>query len=494
MKKIILGLVGAILALTVITSCKKLDLTPYDAVAIETGFKTLQDAKYWDNGLYAALRARVYGSYNIPQEVQGEQLNASLDFGNRNGAPHRWGTFFNADDVAGVYQGYYNGLSNVNIVIKGYDQITPTSAAETDSLNTFKADARLLRAYYLQNLALRYAKAYNPATAASDAGIPLLTEFDLTAKPGRATLKATYDQILADIAVAKSLNTKRVNHKGAKYFTPDAILAFEARVRLYMQDWAGAYAAANTLIASGRYPLYNTAAAIKSYWTNDTYQEDIFRIAATLAEQVNTNSIYLGLNSAGTAFVPDFIPTQTVVDSYDATDLRKPTYFEQKTLLIQGVRYNNVWLVNKYPGNPALFTSTITNYQNANKIFRIGEIYAIAAEAAANAGDVGNAVIHLNALRTARGLTALSGLTGGTLLDQIRAERTRELNFEGLHLFDLKRWGLGFTRGTAQVPAAVNPNTGFINLTISATDPKFTWGLPTNDLLLNPNLTQNPGW
>jgi hypothetical protein len=494
MKNIILGLVGAAMTLTAITSCKKLDLKPYDAVDISTGFNSVLDAKYWNSGIYSALRGRVYGSYNILQEVQGDQLNASIDFGNRNGAPHRWGSFLNNDDFAGVYQGYYSGLSNVNVVIKGYEQIQASAGAQTDSLNTYKADARMARAYYFHELVKRFAKAYNPATAASDLGIPLVTEFDLAAKPARATVKATYDQILADLAYAKSLNTKRANIRGARYFTPDAVLALEARVRLDMQDWQGAYDAANTLIASGRYPLYTTAAALKSYWATDAAQEDIMRINATLAETVNTNAIYLGLNGAGGFFAPDFIPTQTVVDSYDAADIRKGVYFEQKLIRMQGINYPNVWLVNKFPGNPALFTTQFTNYQNANKIFRIGEVYAIAAEAAANLSQSGNALTALNALRTARGLTVLSGLTGASLINEVRAERTRELNFDGFHLFDLKRWGLGFTRGTAQVPAAVQNSTGFTGLTIAAADPKFVWGLPTNDIILNPNLVQNPGW
>ena len=494
MKKIILGLIGVALLAAGITSCKKLDLKPYDAIDIEVGFNTVQDAKYWNAGLYTRLRSRVYNTFNIPQEVQGDQLNASLDFGNRNGAPHRWGTFFNADDVAGIYQSYYSGLANVNIVIKGYQNIVPTAGAQTDSLNTYKADAYMMRAYYYQELILRYAKAYNPATAATDLGVPLVTEYDVLAKPARASVKTVYDQILADLAIAKSLNTKRANVKGARYFTPDAVLALEARTRLYMQDWAGAYAAANALITSGRYPLYTTVAGLKSYWATDATGEDIMRINATLTETVNTNAIYLGLNGAAAFYAPDFIPTQTVLDTYDNTDIRKTTYFEQKLIQIQGVKYPNVWLVNKFPGNPALFTTQYTNYQNANKIFRIGEMYAIAAEAAANNGQPGDALIALNALRLARGTAPLIGISGATLINEIRAERTRELNFEGFHLWDLKRWGLGFTRGTPQVPAAINGGTGFSGLTIAANDLKFTWGIPTNDLILNPNLVPNPGW
>ena len=305
--------------------------------------------------------------------------------------------------------------------------------------------------------------------------------------------KAVYDQIISDLTFAKA-NNKRANVRAARYFTPDAVLALDARVRLNMQDWAGAYTSANTVIASGRYPLYNTAAGLKSYWATDATQEDIMRINATLTETVNQNGqILLGLNGAGGYFQPDFVPTQAVVDSYSDTDLRKAIYFEKKLIQIQGVKYPDVWLVTKFPGNPALFTTTFTNYQNANKIFRIGEVYAIAAEAADKAGNAGGALTALNALKVARGLDAVA-LAGAALTQEIQAERTRELNFEGFRLWDLKRWGLGFTRGTPQNQAYLQRDPGFTSLVVAAGDNKFVWGLPTNDVQLNSNIVQNPGW
>ncbi|MES2652150.1 MAG: RagB/SusD family nutrient uptake outer membrane protein [Bacteroidota bacterium] len=492
MKKIILGLVGAVMTLTAITSCKDLDLVPYDAVDVNTGFKTLQDAKYWNTGIYSAFRGRQYNAFNVIQETQADQLNASLDFGNRGGAAHRWGTFFQANDTQAPYRDYYSGLSNVNVVIKGYDAITVSAGAQTDSLNTYKADARLARAFYLHELVVRYAKPYNPATAATDLGVPLITEFDVLLKPARANVKAVYDQIIADITYAKA-NNKRANVRAARYFTPDAVLALDARVRLNMQDWAGAYTAANTLITSGRYPLYNTAVGLKSYWATDATQEDIMRINATLTETVATNVIYLGLNGAAGHFVPDFVPTQTVVDSYETADLRKLVYFEQKLIQIQGIRYPNIWLVNKFPGNPGLFTTPFTNYQNANKVFRIGEVYAIAAEAAERGGNAAGALTALNALKVARGI-APSVASGAALTQEVREERTREMNFDGFRLWDLKRWGLGFTRGTPQNSLFLQNATGFTGLVVAAGDNKFVWGFPTNDVILNPNIVQNPGW
>jgi starch-binding outer membrane protein, SusD/RagB family len=88
----------------------------------------------------------------------------------------------------------------------------------------------------------------------------------------------------------------------------------------------------------------------------------------------------------------------------------------------------------------------------------------------------------------------LSGLTGASLMTEIRNERTRELLLEGFRLDDLRRWNLGFTRSTPQNMNLIETGVNYNQKTVPAGDPKFTWGIPANDLTINPNMTQNPGW
>jgi hypothetical protein len=504
MKNIKIGLAIGMLALTAFTSCKKLELTPFTAIPTEDAFKTVRDAQTWNNGIYAFLRGRQYGAYTITQDVQADQLNASLAYGNRNGAPHRWGDSFQAGETTDKWSAYYSAIANINLIIQGYTTITPNTAAETASLNKYKGDAYLARAYYYHQLALRFCKAYNPTTATTDLGLPLVLTYinPIYAElPSRATLKATFDQILADIAIAKPLLSSTAGVQGAVSFNIDVANALEARILLDMQDWTGAYNLSNALIVGNKYPLLNTAAALKAYWHTDTRQESILQLFTSTAagEGVNTNSIYLGFTvgtgGAANYFTPDFIPTKKILDTYADNDFRKAIYFEPKRVIIENITYNNtIQLVNKYPGNPALFTSTNTNYAHAPKVFRIAEQYLIAAEAAANGGNPSNALTALNALRVSRGLEALVGLTGTPLTQAIRDERTRELAFEGFRLFDMKRWGLGFTGREAQNVNVINTGANFNLLTIDAANPKFTWGLPPSEITINSNLTQNPGW
>jgi starch-binding outer membrane protein, SusD/RagB family len=262
-----------------------------------------------------------------------------------------------------------------------------------------------------------------------------------------------------------------------------------------MQDWAGAKAAAEALITANTYPLLTSQAGLKSMWTNDLATEVIFQaFTAKPNELANTNNIYLGLVPATGRFTPDFIPSQWVIDMYEPTDFRRSVYYEQKNVTLQGQNVNGIWLVNKYPGNPALFTGANTNYQHAPKIFRIAEMYLISAEAGARLGQDGPALTRLNQLRDARGASALVGLTGAALLQAIKDERTRELAFEGFRLDDLKRWHEGFARKAPQNTNIITTGAFYQGLTIAPDADKFVWGVPTNDMTINPNLTQNKGW
>ena len=500
MKNIKLGLLTGVAALAVLGSCKKMDLYPYNAVERSQSFKTVKDASYWDTGIHAFVKGRAYGLYTFSQDVQADQLNATLDYGNRNGAPHRMDDSFNSDDytLRDVWQGYYNGINNTNVAIEGYKALTAATAAETDSLNKYIGGAHLARAHYYHNLVLRFSKAYNATSASTDLGVPIVLSQDLFGKPSRASVQAVYDQILGDITEAKAKLVKVVGKSGASRFTVDAAVALEARVKLDKKDYPGAYTAAASLVDGGKYPLYSTAATVKSYWHTDTRGEDIIQLHGTVANAFNTNNIYLGFNAGAATFTPDFLPTASVINLFDATDFRKSVYFEAKHVTISGIVYNNtLQVVNKYPGNPALFTGAVTNYQHYVKLYRIGEQYLIAAEAAYfNNGDEVNARKYLNALRVARGLTATLA-TGTALLTEIKNERQRELAFEGFRLFDLKRWNEGVVRGTAQnkTPLTVAPAASFVDLSKAANFDKIVWGIPTNDMIINPNIKpNNPGW
>ena len=481
------------------TSCD-LSRYPYNAIETSQAFVTLKDAGTLNAGLYASLRGVVYGLYMFSTDVQADILNATLDYGNRNGFPHKW-TPFLADDytIRDTWRYQYNTITNINNFLNNYDKITIADATEQATMDKYVGEAHLMRAYLYHSLVQRFAKDYEPATASSDLGVPIVEKFDITERPPRSTVAKVYELILSDINTAEAKLANALGVQTSPKITKDVVTALKARVYLAMHNWAGAVTAANSLINSGTYPLITVAATYKSYWTTDGGTESIFQLAASQPSELgNANGIiYLGLNAATSKYTPDFVPVQWVIDQYEATDIRKAAYLEQKPVYVMGTNYPNFWCINKYPGNPSLFTGATTNYQHKPKIFRIAEMYLISAEAAAQSSATeAAALVTLNKLRTARGASTLTGLTGNALMDAVKAERIRELLCEGFRLDDLKRWKMGFTRGTPQNKALLNTGPDFTEKVVAANDNKFVWGIPANDITTNPNIKdqQNPGW
>ena len=516
------------LSLLIAGSLSSCDLERLPENSVEPQIETLSDAQHWDNGIMAFFRGRQYGIFNFPQDVQADYVNATVGFGNRSGMIHNW--LFTATDftIRDVWFAYYRALANVNLGIASYPAVRAnlTTDAQRAQLDRFLGNAHFARAFYYNELALRWSNSFDPATAATELSVPIVTEFDAPRfdyLPARATLQQVYNFILEDIARARTLLADVPGVPGATRFNRDVVTALEARVRLYMQDWAGAFAAANSLIESGTYPLETTVEGMQELWIHDNSDEVIMQahISAPLelpaaggavANNIFTNNwIYVGYQphlSPFPRFVPDFLPSQWVVDMFCADDIRRPVYFTRGTVVTAGITANNVYVMTKFRGNPAITgaqvgtpgTQAAAHNAQAPKVFRIAEMYLIAAEAAFRMGNEADALTALNTLRQARGLgavNALSAAVGSAPPQEIQDERFRELAFEGFRLWDLRRWGLGVERREPQPAAAGILNTGaaFTTLSRPAGDHRFVWGIPDNDIRVNPNLRpQNPGW
>ncbi|MFZ4862562.1 RagB/SusD family nutrient uptake outer membrane protein [Sphingobacterium sp. Mn56C] len=493
--KIFKYIIAGLFLSTTIQSCN-LDKFPEDSIERSNSFEKLSDAEKWTNNFYAQLRGRIYGTYTQVSDVQTDLLNATREFGNVSGAVHRWGQDFNSDsyEVRDIWLGYYAALKNVNISIEKFPAVPVANETEKTKLNQYLSEAYLTRAYYYSQLALRYCKAYDPATADKDLGVPLVTKFDVNEKPARATLKQTYEFILSDIVEAKKGLAQVSGTPGSIKFTIDAALALEARVKLYMGDLVGAKTAAEQVIAKNTYKLFNTAQGVASIWAKDEVQETIMQLFATSAanERPNSNDLYFGYNADEKTYRSLFIPSKWVIDAYEDKDYRKAAYFKEVTLDRGGLK-RTVFINNKFPGNPSLNTSAADNY-NKPKVFRVAELYLIVAEATAKT-DAATSLSRLNELRVARGLDALTGLTGENLLNAVKDERLRELAFEGFRLDDLKRWKLGMTRRDPQdLDILQTGQDGFYDKSVPATDNKFVWGIPSYEIILNDKLVQNQGW
>ena len=107
--------------------------------------------------------------------------------------------------------------------------------------------------------------------------------------------------------------------------------------------------------------------------------------------------------------------------------------------------------------------------------YRYADVLLMKAEALLRTDKAGDGLIIVNSLRAARSATPLASLTEANLLD----ERGRELYWEGWRRQDLVRFGKYLDLWQEK----------------TADDPRnLLFPIPANQLAVNPNLTQNPGY
>lgn len=153
--------------------------------------------------------------------------------------------------------------------------------------------------------------------------------------------------------------------------------------------------------------------------------------------------------------------------------------------------------LNDRPGNPLVFTKELPGLVGNNErtgirvikyhpvngafaghliTFRYSDAHLMKAEAMLRSG--GNATTMVNELRTLRGASPLGSVTESDLID----ERGRELYIENWRRNDLIRFGQFTKDWQFKEPSSV----GDVNRNL--------YPIPSNALLSNPNLVQNPGY
>ncbi|MHC1780485.1 MAG: RagB/SusD family nutrient uptake outer membrane protein [Bacteroidales bacterium] len=116
--------------------------------------------------------------------------------------------------------------------------------------NQLKSEALVLRAYYHYILVNKFAKAFNPSTAASDPAIPYLKEdFDISTPTKKSTVKEVYDNIITDLDKAIQLNALPVVAINRMRMSKSCAYAVKALALISMQKFDEASDAAKQSLA-----------------------------------------------------------------------------------------------------------------------------------------------------------------------------------------------------------------------------------------------------
>jgi hypothetical protein len=345
----------------------------------------------------------------------------------------------------------YNFIYHANAILEGLGEAPGVSPGVRARL---QGEARLVRAlcyFYLVNFY-------------GDVPLLLSTDYNTNKTHPRTTAAAVYEQVIRDLREAKELLPESYDGAGRTRPNKWTAAALLSRVYLYRGAWEAAEAEASAVISSGAYTLLSNL-------------NEVFLAGSreALWQLVPVNS---GFNTAeGNAFVPatatqkpTYALAPSLLNAFETGDARKVSWLKSTTT--GGQTYH-------YPFKYKVRLSTqLTEH---NTVVRLSEVYLIRAEARAQLQRLPEAREDLNRVRARASLPPATASSREALLLSIERERQVELFAEWGHRWlDLKR-------------------TGRINVVLGAVKPGWTptaalYPLPLSELLVNPFLTQNPGY
>lgn len=489
---------AALAGMTMFNSCSSfLNEKPTNASDSENAIATTADAQVMINGLMRDMSSPSYYGRNFL--LYGDAKGGDFAIVSQGRGMDGLYTF-NHNVNSGAYEGFwskiYDCLLQANNLLKNIDKLEADKSNAQD-FSQYKGQALTARAMFYFDLVRLYGKPYNYDKTSY--GVPLVLEpLDASAQPTRATVAEVYAQIVTDLKAGAALMSKTASNGYLSYY---ANLAEQARVYLYMEDYANALAAAKEIIDSKKYTLY-TNAQWASSWSKQWGSESIFEIGIYPNEADLEDSglgaymsrIYdLSKSSMGWFLASDSFLARLGKDAGDirwgimSYDELSKSYDSSYSADRYGACYKYLGGVSK-PGDGKA-TNTAVNI----KVIRLSEIYLIAAEAALGTGGKAAAADYLNAIR--KRSPDLAAATSATVTtDMILDERSKELYGEGQRFFDMMRCNKSITFDDELIVPAINIPTR--EKTIDRSFFRTILPIGLTELNANPAIAkqQNPGY
>ena len=181
--------------------------------------------------------------------------------------------------------------------------------------------------------------------------------------------------------------------------------------------------------------------------------------------------------------------TKAFVNKFEANDNRGRFHKDGQTLEINDLgNFNDGYAFIKYKNikSNGGAAQDVQWVDTDLPMYRLADVYLMYAEAVVRGGggSASTALGYVNAIRTRANASTVSSLN----LDFILDERSRELSWEMTRRTDLIRFGK-FTTSAYLWPWKGNVKDG-----VAVADYRNLFPIPNNDLAVNPNLKQNPGY
>jgi hypothetical protein len=208
---------------------------------------------------------------------------------------------FGIDTEGDFWNSCYRAIAAANQALAAIDEL-----GNSASLNPQKGEALMARAYNHFMLVSFWSQRYNPATAATDLGIPYVTkpEGELLAQYRRNSVEEVFELIEQDITEGLKYVTN--DYKEPKYhFNVNAAKAFASRFYLVKGDWDKVLELSKDL---GAEPKLRDYASFNASTTSEQKEIDYSRVEQdtnllvafpnSIVGRAYTNRFYLSANRA----------------------------------------------------------------------------------------------------------------------------------------------------------------------------------------------------
>lgn len=329
--------------------------------------------------------------------------------------------------------------------------------------NNAKGWALFIRAYAYADLLKNFCLAYDNATAQTDLGLPVRLSPAIDEIQPRASLAATYAQVLTDLKQAASLLTPQFQEKNRNRPSKGTAYAMLARVYLNMNKYDDAKLYADSsLILYDKLIDYNTISTTSATPFSRTNDEAIFQ---------TTN---LGYNiTANADWNTEVTVNPDIINSYHANDLRPAIFFAKNA---QG----NYYVKTGYYGAGSQPFSGLA----------VDELYLIKAECLARAEKPSEAMQWLNNLLVKRFKNTvpyipLTATNANEALQLVLTERKKELIWRGIRWSDIKR--LNKIGANITLRRLLNGS----EYLLPPNDVRYAYPIPADEIKYS-NILQNP--
>lgn len=434
--------IAAIFSLLLLSACKKsfIELTPPSTAGVDNLFKTDQDFKQAEIGIYNVFQAQ-YQNMWLFGDMRGDDSWDELVKGTA--AAMDLFTISNDDGVIrSTWLNYYNVISRANLLLS---KIAPLDKGTIPNKDAYVGEAKFLRALAYFDLVRIYGD------------VPMVTSpitIEEAYKAGREKVSKIYsDVIIKDLQDAEAALPAKYSGADVGRATKGAAKSLLGKVYLTIKDFAKAEAKLKEVTTMG-YALLPKFSDLFDYTKDEHHSEYIFDVEY---EQ--------GLSGEGSSFTTNFTPKnpdiatfygvtggqngannppRSLFDIFPAGDVRKDI------TAADGFTDNNGVFHKLIPTSNDVSTFTkkymvrllATNDSRANwKVIRYADVLLMLAEALNENGKTDEAVGYLNQVHKRAGLTEYGTLSADEAREAIYLERRLELSFEGHRWFDLVRTG-----------------------------------------------------